>query len=45
MPIEERLTSTPGVFGRVLPGDDAYVAYQAHLERITERGFAKFPMP
>jgi transcriptional regulator with XRE-family HTH domain len=39
------LQATPGVFGRVMPGDDAYDNYRAHLERITERGFAKFPMP
>ncbi|WP_443747174.1 helix-turn-helix domain-containing protein [Asticcacaulis solisilvae] len=39
------VASTPGVFGRILPGDGAYDAYRAHLGRITERGFAKFPMP
>ena len=39
------LHTTPGVFGRVMPGDDAYDAYRGHLGRITERGFAKFPMP
>jgi transcriptional regulator with XRE-family HTH domain len=39
------LHATPAVFGRVMPGDAAYDNYRGHLERITERGFAKFPMP
>jgi len=39
------LAATPGVFGRVMPGDETYADYRAHLERITARGFAKFPMP
>ncbi len=38
-------SATPGIFGRVLPGDGAYDVYRGHLDRITERGFAKFPMP
>ncbi len=37
--------STPGVLGRVVTGDAAYVAYRVHLARVTEGGFARFVMP
>ncbi len=37
--------ATAGVLGRVAPGEPAHEAYQAHLLRITQGGFARFIMP
>ncbi len=35
--------ATGGVLGRIAPDDAAYAGYRAHLLRVTEGGFARFP--
>ncbi len=37
--------ATAGVLGRLGPEEAAYGDYRAHLLRVTEGGFARFPMP